>query len=106
MVVDEVREYFTHKFASGPTSLPGPFPWDSDSFSMAELPTIEEVQWHVGKMKLHKTSGVSGISADLLHALLEIPQGHLLLLQVVHGILIGSHKHYQGLYDGPSSSRL
>ena len=99
-VVDEVRNFFREKFESGSTSLPGPFPWDADTFSLCELPNQEEVQFHVCKMKLHKTTGVSGISADLLHSILQLPHGSLLVHQLVHGILIGSQRHFKEMYDG------
>ena len=73
--------------------MPGPFPWDADAFSISELPTVEEVMFHVTRMKKHKTTGISGISADLCLQSWRF-------LRVVHGILIGASRHFQDLYEG------
>ena len=87
--VAAVHEHFSSKFDAPPVQSPECFvPQPSEAGNQPALFTELEVATRASRMKSRKTSGCSGLSADLLKALSEEPAGLTLLTQHLNCILL------------------
>ena len=84
--VESLRHFFASRFSGRPPLDPTALPWSSSAVSTEILPGVPEIQQHVVKLQQGKTTGISGVSNDFLHSVMQVPGGADALQRALHAL--------------------
>ena len=85
--VDSLQAFFASRFSGAPPLPLDALPWHSLMDSVEILPGLPEIHAHVLKLKPGKTTGITGMSNDFLHGVMQVPGGAEALQRALHDLL-------------------